>query len=289
MKKLLLQLDSSRHASVFDQVVAYDAGADEIISAAGVTPADVREMVYGCLFTRGPADLRNTAVFIGGDDMAAGQGLFEVARQSCFGPFRVSIMLDSNGSNTTAVAAVIKISSSLGGDLRGQRVLVTAGTGPVGMRAAGLLARAGADVVITSRTRSDGDRARERIAARFGVVKADVLEDVHQSAARLEGVHVLLNAGRSAVQLVPRAAWANRPGFRVAVDLNAVPPLGIEGIESADNGVVRDGVICFGATGVGKLKMKIHKACIAKLFERNDAILDAESIMAVANTAEISG
>ena len=284
MKKLLLQLDSSRHASVFDQVVAHDAGADEIMSVAGVTPGDVREMIFGCLFTRGPSDLRNTAVFVGGTDMGIGEEMLEAARKAFFGPFRVSIMLDSNGSNTTAVAAVIKITTALGGFVRGRRVVVTAGTGPVGMRAAGLLARGGADVTITSRTHTDGNRARERITARFGVnVRADVLADIRQSAVRLEGAEVLLNAGPSGIQLVPRTAWANRMGLRVAVDLNAVPPLGIEGIESADNGAERDGVVCFGATGVGKLKMKIHRACIVKLFESNDAVLDAESIMSVAS------
>jgi hypothetical protein len=30
--------------------------------------------------------------------------------------------------------------------------------------------------------------------------------------------------------------------------------------------------------------MKVHKACIAKLFERNDLVLDAESILEVART-----
>ena len=37
MKKLLLQLDSSRLPSVFDQVVAYDAGADAIMSYGNVS------------------------------------------------------------------------------------------------------------------------------------------------------------------------------------------------------------------------------------------------------------
>ena len=73
-------------------------------------------------------------------------------------------------------------------------------------------------------------------------------------------------------------AWAGRAGLRVAADLNAVPPLGIEGIEVTDDGVERDGVTTFGALGVGGLKMKIHKACIARLFERNDLVLDAETI-----------
>jgi hypothetical protein len=78
--------------------------------------------------------------------------------------------------------------------------------------------------------------------------------------------------------LVPRAAWANRAGLRAAADLNAVPPAGIEGIEATDNGIERDGAILYGALGVGSLKMKIHKACIARLFERNDLVLDAETI-----------
>ena len=68
MRKLLLQLDSSRLPSVFDRIVAYDAGADEVLSCGGVTESDVRDLVHGCLFTRGPKDLKNSAVFIGGAD-----------------------------------------------------------------------------------------------------------------------------------------------------------------------------------------------------------------------------
>src|SRR6266568_216905 len=106
MRKLLLQLDSSKLPSVFDRVVAYDAGADEVMSYGGITAAEVRDLVYGCIFTRGPKDLRHTAVFIGGSDMAAGEQVLAAVLGTFFGPMRVSVMLDSNGSNTTAVAAV---------------------------------------------------------------------------------------------------------------------------------------------------------------------------------------
>jgi hypothetical protein len=61
-------------------------------------------------------------------------------------------------------------------------------------------------------------------------------------------------------------------------DVNAVPPAGIEGVEATDNGTVRDGVAAFGALGIGGLKMKAHKAALARLFERNDLVLDAEEI-----------
>src|SRR5437667_62034 len=204
MRKLLLQLDSSKLPSVFDRVVAYDGGADEVMSYGGITPGEVRDLVYGCIFTRGPKDLKNTAVFIGGADMAAGEALLAAAQQAVFKPFTVSLMLDSNGSNTTAVAAVAKMLLGAGGDVRGQRVLIVAGTGPVGVRAAGLFARAGADVVITSRKADAGERARDLVLKRFG------------------------------------------------------------------------------GLAIGNLKTKLHKACIARLFERNDLVLDAETIADVA-------
>jgi hypothetical protein len=278
MRKLLLQLDSNRLPSVFDRVVGYDAGADEIMSYGGIVAADVRDLIYGLIFTRGPKDLANSAVFIGGQDINVGDAILTAAQEVFFGQFRVSLMLDSNGSNTTAVAAVAKIMQSAG-NLRGKRVVVTAGTGPVGARAAGLLAKEGADVVITSRRGPDGERALRNIVARFGgTLSCQQMSEPSQAAGVLEGAAVVLNCGPAGVMLIPRAAWANRPGLKVAVDLNAAPPLGIEGIEANDNGVTRDGVICYGALGVGGLKMKIHKRCIVRLFESSDAVLDAEAI-----------
>jgi ribulose 1,5-bisphosphate synthetase/thiazole synthase len=278
MRKLLLQLDSSRLPSAFDQVVAYDAGAEAIMSYGGVTEGDVRDLIHGCIFTRGPKDLPNTAVWIGGSNMSAGEQLLAIAQDSLFGPFKVSIMLDSNGSNTTAVAAVVKIEQTLG-DLKGKKVVVLAGTGPVGQRAAGLLARDGARVTITSRKPEQGEKARQFISARFNVqVEATTMTDPSHVAEVLDGVEVLLNSGPAGVQMVPKAAWMAQKTLKVAVDLNAVPPLGIEGVEVDDIGAERDGVTVFGAFGVGNFKTKLHKACVAKLFTRNDLVLDAEAI-----------
>ena len=278
MRKLLLQLDSSRLPSVFDQVVAYDAGAEAIMSYGGVTEGDVRDLIHGCIFTRGPKDLHNTAVWIGGGNMSAGEQLLAIAQDSLFGPFKVSIMLDSNGSNTTAVAAVVKIEQTLG-DLEKKKVVVLGGTGPVGQRAAGLLARDGARVTITSRKPEQGEKARQFISARFNVqVEATTMTDPSHVAEVLDGVEVLLNSGPAGVQMVPKAAWMAQKTLKVAVDLNAVPPLGIEGVEVDDTGVQRGGVTVFGAFGIGNFKTRLHKACVAKLFTRNDLVLDAEAI-----------
>lgn len=282
MRKLLLQLDSSPLPSVFDRVVAYDGGADEVMSYGGVAESAVRDLVHGAIFTRGPKDLHDTAIFVGGSDLAAGERILAAVQQAFFGPFRVSAMLDSNGSNTTAVAAVRKL-IEFAGDVRGRRILITAGTGPVGARAAALLAKAGADVVVTSRKPDEGERIVAQLRDRFTVTtQAFTMRDSSQASEALEGAELLLNAGPAGVTLVPRAAWTNHASLKVAVDLNAVPPLGIEGIEVGDNGEMRDGIRTVGAIGVGNFKMKIHKACVARLFERNDLVLDAETIDEVA-------
>jgi hypothetical protein len=282
MRKLLLQLDSSRLPSVFDQVVAYDAGADAIMSYGNVTEGDVRDLIHGCIFTRGPKDLHNTAVWIGGNNMSAGEQLLAMAQDALFAPFTVSIMLDSNGSNTTAVAAVVKIEETLG-NLAGKKVLILAGTGPVGQRAAGLLAKDGAHVTITSRKPEQGEKARQFISARFNVqVEATTMTDPSALPALCEGIDVLLNSGPAGVQMVPKSAWTRAENLKIAVDLNAVPPLGIEGIEVNDAGQTREGVVVYGAFGVGNFKTKLHKACVARLFTRSDLVLDAETIADVA-------
>jgi methylenetetrahydrofolate/methylenetetrahydromethanopterin dehydrogenase (NADP+) len=281
MLKLLLQLDSSRLPSVFDQVVAYDAGADRIMSEGGVAEGDVRDLVHGCIFTRSPKDMKNTAIFIGGAEMSAGEKLLTAATKAFFANFRVSTMLDSNGSNTTAVAAVVKTTQALGGNVKGRKIVVTAGTGPVGTRAAGLFARAGADVVITSRKPEDGERVSAEICKRFGgTVTSVTLHGPSEAAAAIGSADVLLNAGPAGVLLVPRDAWAGK--FKVVVDLNALPPLGVEGVEANDDGQTRDGAIAFGALGIGNFKMKLHKECIGRMFTRNDLVLDAETIEDVA-------
>jgi methylenetetrahydrofolate/methylenetetrahydromethanopterin dehydrogenase (NADP+) len=282
MRKLLLQLDSSRLPSVFDQVVAYDAGADVVMSYGGVTEGDVRDLIHGCIFTRGPKDLHNTAVWIGGSNMSAGEQLLAMAQDAVFAPFTVSMMLDSNGSNTTAVAAVVKIEETLG-SLEGKKVLILAGTGPVGQRAAGLLAKDGAHVTITSRKPEQGEKARQFISARFNVqVQATTMNDPAALPELCRDVEVLLNSGPAGVQMVPKSAWTAAKSLKIAVDLNAVPPLGIEGVEVSDAGAKRDGVVVYGAFGVGNFKTKLHKACVARLFTRNDLVLDAESIADVA-------
>src|SRR5258706_13266576 len=127
MRKLLLQLDSSRLPSAFDRVVAYDSGADEVMSYGGVTEADVRDLIHGCIFTRGPKDLKNTAVFVGGADIAVGEQLLAAPTKAMFKPFTASPMLDSNWPTPTAAPPGAKRAQAGGGDQRCEPRLIAAG------------------------------------------------------------------------------------------------------------------------------------------------------------------
>jgi len=282
MKKLLFQFDTDPHPSVFDTVVGYDAGADQVIGHGGLTPETVGGLVEGAIFTRPPKDKKNTAIFIGGGNMAAGQALLAAVQAKFFGGFRVSVMLDSNGGNTTAAAAVAKLAT--GGAIVGKKAVVLAGTGPVGQRAAVMLAQEGAaQVVVSSRRLAQAEQACRDMKTRFGVdlVPAEAA-DADARARLVEGAHIVFASGAAGIELLTEDAWRGNSTLQLIADANATPPLGIGGLGLADRGVNRHGKTVWGALGFGPLKLALHRACVARLFEQNDWVLDAEEIFKTA-------
>jgi hypothetical protein len=280
MKKILIQLDTDPQPSVFDAVVAVDAGAEHLFRHGGVTPANVRDLVYGALFTRGPADLSATSIFIGGSNVSAGEALLDAVTKTFFGPFRVSVLFDANGANTTAAAAVLAAVQGSGGSLEGVPAAVLAATGPVGHRAARLLVRLGARVAVGSRRLDRAAEVAEAIHRATGTEVAPFAADGPDDlAAALRGKAVVIAAGAAGVTLLPSSVWQALPALKVLIDLNAVPPLGIEGIDANDKGTERGHVRAWGALGVGGTKMKIHKRAIQELFTSNDKVFDAEQVL----------
>lgn len=279
---ILVQLDTDAQPSVFDAVVAVDAGVQHLFRHGGVTPENVRDLVYGTIFTRGPADLNSTAIFIGGSNVPAGEAILDMIKKTFFGPFRVSVLFDGNGSNTTAAAAVLTALQASGGSLRETRVLVLAATGPVGQRIVRLLGRLGATVAIGSRDLGRAgalaSRLHEATGAQilpFDMTRSDSLADELRTAS------IVISSGPPGVQLLPAALWQNFSHLKVLIDLNAVPPLGIEGVEATDKNKGRSGVQAWGALGVGGTKMKIHKKAIQHLFTASNQVLDAEEVLAL--------
>jgi hypothetical protein len=279
--KILIQLDPDLHASVFDAVVATDAGVDRLLQYSVVQPEQVQGLVHGAMFTRGVPDLQHTAIFIGGPNVAAGEELLKQTTNCFFGPMRVSVLLDANGANTTAAAAVLAAAKHV--PLAGAVATVLAGTGPVGQRAARLLAGQGAVVRLASRSLEKAQQTCEAIAARIAGAKLTAVKSASpaETAAALKDAQIVIAAGAAGVELLPADVRRNCASLKVAIDLNAVPPPGIAGVDVMDKAQERDGAICYGAIGVGGTKMKIHRAAIEKLFTANNLVLDAEEVFAI--------
>jgi hypothetical protein len=242
-------------------------------------------LVHGAIFTRGVADLNRTALFLGGSNVAASEALLAKAKASFFGPMRVSIMSDPNGANTTAAAAVLSAMRHI--EFAGKEITVLAGTGPVGMRIAQLIAGPAtngpaATINVCSRKLTKAQEVCARIQE--SAPDANLVPRETSSSKLLAdsvcNAHAVFAAGAAGVELLSDG-WQSSPNLQVAIDVNAVPPAGLATINATDKATKQGHITCYGAIGIGELKMKIHKQCIQVLFDSNDQTLEVKEIFAI--------
>jgi methylenetetrahydrofolate/methylenetetrahydromethanopterin dehydrogenase (NADP+) len=283
VKRILIQLDTDEHASPFDAIAAYDAEVDVVIPYTSVTADSLDDVVQGAIFPRGPKGLANTAFWVGGSNVRDGEAVFAAAQKLFFDPFRPSIMLDSDGSNTTAAAGVAMVRGVV--ELKGNRAAVI-GVGPVGLRTAELLRREEAEVTVLTFPPDvfEGEFRRARgidVAqeAGFEVTEPQTSDDLD---AALAGHVAIFAAGPIGIQVLRRSGWAGVEGVQAVVDYSAAQPVGVEGVESTDDLEEEDGVKKLGALAVGGPKMTLQKACVRRLFQSKGVVLDLEGVYDVA-------
>jgi methylenetetrahydrofolate/methylenetetrahydromethanopterin dehydrogenase (NADP+) len=284
VKKVLLQLDTEKHPSPFDAIVAHDADVDVLLAQGGVKRDDVRGLVQDAFFTRGPGDLNTMAVWVGGKNVSAGEEVFSEVQKAFFGPFRVSVMLDSNGCNTTAATTIARIAKAR--SLAGSRAVVL-GVGPVGLRSVVLLQKEGCQVTVAALPPDlfGADRPYRRPR---GLELAHQLGLVHEPGDRgeleavLDEAQIVLAAGPAGIQVLRRDFWTEHPTIELLADYNAAEPLGIEGTKATDDLEDYEGKLVLGALAIGGPKMKVHKTCVRRLFESNDQVLDTDAVYAIA-------
>jgi hypothetical protein len=284
VKKVLIQLDTDPHPSPFDAIAATDAGVDVLLSHGDVSPEDVRGLVGGAIFTRGPDDLSNTAVWVGGANVPTGEEVLGEVKESFFGPFQVSVMLDSNGCNTTAAAMVARIAANT--ELDGKRAVIV-GVGPVGVRSGLLLEQEGCEVLaltIPADVLGTDSYRRPRglkVAQDRGLTTQEPADRSEMEAA-LEGAQIIVASGPAGVEVLPEESWSSHPTAELLADCNATEPLGLGGTEAMDDLEERHGKRILGAIAIGGPKMKLHKTCVRRLFEGNDVVMDVDGVYAVA-------
>ena len=283
MKQILIQLDTDHHPSPFDAIAAYDAGVDVVVAYGGITPDNLADLVQGAIFPRGPDGLQHTAFWVGGSNVPDGEAVFAAARELFFGPFTPSIMLDSDGSNTTAAGAVALVRDKV--SLDGERVAVI-GVGPVGLRTAELLRRERAEVTILtfppdvfagSFRRASGISVAQD--AGFTVIEPESSDELD---AALAGHVAVFAAGPAGVQVLRRSGWQGVDGLKVVVDYSAAEPVGVEGVQRDDDLVEEDGVLKLGALAVGGPKMNLQKRCVQRMFEAKGTVMDLDGVYDIA-------
>jgi methylene-tetrahydromethanopterin dehydrogenase len=292
---LLFYLDTDVKASPFDICMAYDVGYDAVIPYENVTPEDANLIVQDALLSRGPKGVKHTAFLIGGKNAERAEDVFKAVKDAMFPPFKTSIVVDPAGAYTTAAAMVAKAESALLvsklGDLKDKTCAIL-GTGAVGQIAAVLLAKLGCNVMIVSLNpkRVDGKEHAENIARLLakdhGVQVQGIFAPTPASKIEvLKKADVVMCAGIKGIRLVDKEMLNEVKNIKVLLDINAVPPFGVEGIELKDDmREMMSGIFTIGALTVGNLKHKVEKEILKEARSNGKEVYNYNIALPMART-----
>jgi methylene-tetrahydromethanopterin dehydrogenase len=292
---LLFYLDTDVKASPFDICMAYDVGYDAVIPYENVTPEDANLIVQDALLSRGPKGVKHTAFLIGGKNAERAEEVFKAVKDAMFPPFKTSIVVDPAGAYTTAAAMVAKIESALLesklGELKDKTCAIL-GTGAVGQIAAVLLAKMGCNVMIVSLNpkRVDGKEHAENMARLLakdhGVQVQGIFAPTPASKIEvLKKADVVMCAGVKGVRLVDKEMLNELKHIKVLLDINAVPPFGVEGIELNDDmREMMPGIFTIGALTVGSLKHKVEKEILKEARDNGKEVYNYNIALPMART-----
>jgi methylene-tetrahydromethanopterin dehydrogenase len=281
-KRVMIFLDTDKHASPFDILLLAQLFPDaQSIHYGNVTPDDVQKLVQDSIFPRGPEGCKNTKLFIGGSDVEMANKIVKVAKKSMFPPFELATIIDPRGAHTTGSGAVAKtlqvlLKNDLG-DFKGKNVTVLAATGPVGIITSSIFQSEGANVTVTSRKL---DRALNLVESlnkdSSNPVKGVKAASPEEVASTISDAEVIMAAGSAGIQLISQDILKNYgKRCKVVADVNAVPPVGVENLDSNASGVeIVPGVFGIGALAIGALKNKVEAKLIEKAMEFPKGIFD---------------
>ncbi len=280
---ILHLITSAKNASPFDVNMAFDAGFDKIMPYTLVEMSEVAGLVQDAIFSRGPSGIKRESVFIGGRDIDVAMDMLNVAKKAMVPPFEVSVFADPSGAFTTAAAMMAKVEQYLiknfGGDLSGRRVSVFGATGPVGGCTAVIAAKYGAEVnMISHRSLGDVQVKVDSYNARYGInIKAVDGASDNSKINVLKNTDIALCAAAAGVQVLSLAQMAQAKDLKIVADVNAVPPVGAEGVDVFADGVAITGTNAFGigALAIGNVKYKTQHNLLKSMLEsENKQYLD---------------
>ena len=294
--RILVFLSTDETSSPFDICMAYDAGFDIVIPYSGVTAEKARSLVRDAMFSRTPKTIKRTCFYIGGKDLEKAEEILKVVKETMFPPFTTSIIIDPGGAYTTAASIVAKVEHALKkhrlGELGGKTCAVF-GTGPVGRTIAILLQKLGCEVLLVEPNPKLNREYVEHVARKLCGMKA-AIEGIHapDEESRLNVLRradVIFLALAPGVQVITREMLEKLKSIKVFADLNASPPLGVEGLKLNDDmREILPMVYGIGALTIGKLKYRVEMSMLKEAGRAGKGVYDYTYAMELARKLLLS-
>lgn len=259
---ILHLITAAKNASPFDVNMAYDAGFDKIMPYTNVALSELAGLTQDAIFSRSPSGVKREAIFIGGRDIDLAMQMLNAAKAAMFTPFACSIFADPSGAFTTAAAMMAKLEFHLqqkfNESLMGKTLSVFGANGPVGGCAAIIAAKQGAKVQLVAH------RSIEEVAKKAAVwneqyqLNMQVVDGTSEAAKQkvLATSELVLCTAAAGVQVLSQSQLTDAKQLKVVADVNAVPPLGVQGVGVSDDGILiaNTQVYGIGALAIGQLK-----------------------------------
>lgn len=278
-RSILHMLDPMPHNSPFDINMALDAGFDVMVPYNNVKLENVHALVQDAIFSRGPAGVKKTGIFIGGRNLGLAVDMMEAAKKAMVPPFEVSVFADPSGAYTTAAALVACVEKQLkekhNRELKDCHGVVFGGTGSVGIATGIIASLAGADITLTDHLSVDTALAvASEYNHRFGCnLKGTLASSEADKARLLAHADIVFCTAKAGIQVINADVLDDAKQLKVAGDVNAVPPLGIEGIKRSDMGaplihaIHSKSAVGIGALAVGNVKYQLQNILLKMLLE----------------------
>ncbi len=290
-------LDPMPNTSPFDVNMALDAGFDVLMPYSNVKLESLTGLTQDAIFSRGPSGVKKTAMFIGGRDMGLAIDMLKSAREAMVPPFEISVFADPSGAFTTAAALVACVERELkqkhGLELKDSKALVFGGTGPVGIATGVIASLAGADTTLVDHLSSEtaNDAAVEYNRRFKATLNSAVAGSDAEKKALIGDADIVFCTAKAGIQVLNASVLASAGKLKVAGDVNAVPPLGIEGIKLQDFGAPlahakqAEGAVGVGALAVGDVKYRLQNVMLKSMLETDKPLyLDFRDAFAKAQT-----
>lgn len=277
-------LDPMEHTSPFDINMAVDAGFDFVVPHSNVELEQINSIVQDAIFSRGPKGVKRTAIFIGGRDINVAMDMLKESRKAMVSPFEVSVLVDPSGAFTTAAALVACVEKELndkhGKNLKESRAIIFGGTGPVGIATGVIVSLAGADTTIVSHLSIENAQS---IASQYNALCNSSMEGTYgcsdaDKAYLITDADIVFCTAKAGVEILNDRVLGDAKMLKVAGDVNAVPPLGIRGINVNDFGeplkhaTGSKEAVGIGALAIGNIKYQLQQALLHTMLKAEEPV-----------------